>query len=490
MRNVLLVLFVAVAATAQTSVPMIIPQLQYLDANGVPLTGAKLCTYIANTTTPQVTYKDAAGTANTNPIILDSAGRFSLWGGPLLYKFILLVGGDGTCATGTVQWTQDNVPVMFAVGGTSGYVQYSGAGGLLAGDANLQWKKMLQQLAIVGASPAVAAETVVNGYILAEGGFNASNLTTPTLPLSFNVIQAPYGGVFAKSLTSKNYTQVGNFAGPPPVTLNDTFQKGAISYDTVAACLAVWDGAAWNCISLSGGGTGFVKTAGGSSIHPTGGAGTVIPLDIQGDVGQTANLLRFRNFAGATLATMGPDGHFAAASIQSNGDLGVAGDLLLQAIVGANQCLQVNTSGVVSGSGGPCGVAGGGANATLSNLTSPTAINQSLLFDTDNTYTVGSVGAKIQRLFAYGWSTYGSNFVTNGSTLTVQSGGTLNVNTGSTFTVLPVAVASLPACGTDGMRRGVTDSNATLTAGIGAIVAGGGANHVPVYCDGTNWRIY
>lgn len=52
-------------------------------------------------------------------------------------------------------------------------------------------------------------------------------------------------------------------------------------------------------------------------------------------------------------------------------------------------------------------------------------------------------------------------------------------------------VASLASCaaGTKGARHFVTDSNAAMTAGIGAVVANGGANNVPVYCDGTNWRI-
>jgi hypothetical protein len=54
-----------------------------------------------------------------------------------------------------------------------------------------------------------------------------------------------------------------------------------------------------------------------------------------------------------------------------------------------------------------------------------------------------------------------------------------------------VAVASLLAAATAGQsaRCFVTDSNQTLTAGIGAVVAGGGANKVPVVSDGTNWRI-
>lgn len=51
-----------------------------------------------------------------------------------------------------------------------------------------------------------------------------------------------------------------------------------------------------------------------------------------------------------------------------------------------------------------------------------------------------------------------------------------------------VTVAGLPAAATAGAgaRAFVTDANATTFA---SIVAGGGANGVPVYSDGTNWRI-
>ncbi|QDP48402.1 MAG: hypothetical protein Tp118SUR00d2C21406231_18 [Prokaryotic dsDNA virus sp.] len=54
--------------------------------------------------------------------------------------------------------------------------------------------------------------------------------------------------------------------------------------------------------------------------------------------------------------------------------------------------------------------------------------------------------------------------------------------------VVPVAVASLPAAGTagQGARHFVTNATATTFA---SVVAGGGANAVPVYSDGTNWRI-
>lgn len=52
--------------------------------------------------------------------------------------------------------------------------------------------------------------------------------------------------------------------------------------------------------------------------------------------------------------------------------------------------------------------------------------------------------------------------------------------------VTPVAVASLPTAGIAGRRHFVTDATATTFA---SVVAGTGANKVPVYDDGTNWRI-
>jgi len=49
-------------------------------------------------------------------------------------------------------------------------------------------------------------------------------------------------------------------------------------------------------------------------------------------------------------------------------------------------------------------------------------------------------------------------------------------------------VAGLPTAGTSlkGVKGFVTDATATTFA---SVVAGTGANAVPVYCDGTNWRI-
>ena len=72
---------------------------QFFDNNGTPLTGGKLYSYVAGTTTPQATYTSASGaTAHTNPIILDSGGRVpggEIWlTDGLQYKFVLKTSTD------------------------------------------------------------------------------------------------------------------------------------------------------------------------------------------------------------------------------------------------------------------------------------------------------------------------------------------------------------------------------------------------------------
>jgi hypothetical protein len=66
---------------------------QFLDSNGAPLSGGLLYSYLSGTSTPVTTYTTRDGTTNnTNPIVLDAAGRTpsEIWlDGGVLYKFIL-----------------------------------------------------------------------------------------------------------------------------------------------------------------------------------------------------------------------------------------------------------------------------------------------------------------------------------------------------------------------------------------------------------------
>lgn len=71
---------------------------QFFDDNGFPLSGGLVYTYEAGTTTPAATYTDnSGGTANTNPIVLDAAGRTpaEIWlDSETTYKFVVADSDD------------------------------------------------------------------------------------------------------------------------------------------------------------------------------------------------------------------------------------------------------------------------------------------------------------------------------------------------------------------------------------------------------------
>ena len=77
---------------------------QFFTNTGAVLTGGKLYTYAAGTTTPQTSYTTSAGNvARTNPIILDAAGRVpsggEIWITSAAYKFVLTDSTDVLIAT-------------------------------------------------------------------------------------------------------------------------------------------------------------------------------------------------------------------------------------------------------------------------------------------------------------------------------------------------------------------------------------------------------
>lgn len=81
-----------------------VAKMQFLDAAGAPLVGGLVYTYAAGTTTPLNTYTDSSGgTANSNPVVLDSRGEANIWLASTNYKFKLCD------STNTEIWTVDNI---------------------------------------------------------------------------------------------------------------------------------------------------------------------------------------------------------------------------------------------------------------------------------------------------------------------------------------------------------------------------------------------
>jgi hypothetical protein len=104
---------------------------QLFDDSGNVLTGGKIYTYEAGTSTPLASYTSSAGnTAHSNPIILNAAGRVAtgeIWlDYTKLYKFVV------TTATNVLIATYDNVggsfntsPIIANFTGTGSQVNFS-----------------------------------------------------------------------------------------------------------------------------------------------------------------------------------------------------------------------------------------------------------------------------------------------------------------------------------------------------------------------------
>jgi hypothetical protein len=99
---------------------------QFFTNSGVILSGGKLYSYAAGTTTPQATFTSSSGNTNhTNPIILDSAGRVpggEIWLSSSSYKFVL------NTATDVLIATYDNIRGL----GAASVTNYTGNGSTVA----------------------------------------------------------------------------------------------------------------------------------------------------------------------------------------------------------------------------------------------------------------------------------------------------------------------------------------------------------------------
>lgn len=85
------------------------PNPQFFDANGAPLAGGKLFFYEEGTTTKQNTFSDSTlSTPNTNPVVLDAAGRpGAIFLQAKNYKVVLAPSTDTDPPTSAI-WTIDN----------------------------------------------------------------------------------------------------------------------------------------------------------------------------------------------------------------------------------------------------------------------------------------------------------------------------------------------------------------------------------------------
>ena len=161
---------------------------QFFDDNGVPLAGGKIYTYLSGTSTPATTYTSSSGaTPNTNPIVLDAAGRVAeeVWlTDDVQYRLVLQT------ALSVQIWLKDNI---------SGFLSSTGRPIIVPSEAtpsqtaagSLVWGTTSQILTSGNGSGRVTfvdtatAQTLTNKRVTPRVNTVASGATiTPTADLS------------------------------------------------------------------------------------------------------------------------------------------------------------------------------------------------------------------------------------------------------------------------------------------------------------------
>lgn len=131
MKNLLLLCLFAGAAFAQpTALSVNMPKIQYFTNNGLPCAGCQVWSYQAGTTTLLATYVDSIQSApNTNPVILDAAGRATIYLANTNYKIVLANDTVVGSSPSNIIWSVDNVYLQIGSGAgpvTGGITQLTG----------------------------------------------------------------------------------------------------------------------------------------------------------------------------------------------------------------------------------------------------------------------------------------------------------------------------------------------------------------------------
>lgn len=199
------------------------PYQTVLDASGNPVSQAKVCTYLAGTTTPVFTFTSSTmGVNNTNPIVTSAEGRWTAWLNPTLSYRIVEYSNDGTANTcdGTLIKDVDGVQ---GVPNTSGTTDITGTAG--------------EAIALGKAA-----------YVTDGSGGTAGRWYTASSALSTSALKVPVGIVVSastgagSSVTVRTTGLAGNVSGLTP---------GGLYYLSTAGGLATVSGAFTRVIGVA-----------------------------------------------------------------------------------------------------------------------------------------------------------------------------------------------------------------------------------------------
>jgi hypothetical protein len=187
-----------------------------------------------------------------------------------------------------------------------------------------------------------AANTKLSS-LSAAGAISGANL--------FYAVQTPGSGGVAATATQVGAYIYGLMSGD--ATASGT---GAVTFATVNSNVGSF-GSATNCVTLTVNGKGLITAASAATCTPAIGSVTGLATGIATFLGtpSSANLL-------AALTTKTGTGNAVFGSSPTIDSLSATTAMTLSFITGSTQCLQVSTSGAVSGTGATCG--GGSGSVT------------------------------------------------------------------------------------------------------------------------------
>ena len=349
-RNIFLILAALALAPRPASAQAVAslspaPRMQFFDAYGKPLNGGCIMTYQAGSTTPLATYKNAAGTPNQNPVILDSVGRADIWlGAGQAYRFEVRAKTTNCAVPGAVIYSTDYVmdngfalarelaTGTLAIGLTTTPATGAG-GGLGSGNALLSATTGGLYVSVNGAAP-----VLLNG----GGGGGGGSVGGPINSVQYNT-GSGLGGT--TNLTWNNSGNVLTVCAPPSTGCTNTsgIQSPAFAAEATGT----------NPAFVAGGGAGIIYGSGDAQF-------------------QTVKATSAFN----SLADQKPNPATVSAFQTSGGDFQIMGDgsgwfqsLCVAGNVQAQACnygltgAGVLTVASCTGCGGGAGSAGGPANS-------------------------------------------------------------------------------------------------------------------------------
>ena len=184
------------------------PRFAAVDSQGNPLVGGRLYTYANNTTTPQTTYQDAAGTiANTNPIILDSRGEAVIFlEDGVTYTWVLKTAMD------SLIWSQDSI--VSGSGSDSGITVVTSLPSsdigvvYLAGQGMFYWNGTQYASDFQGGfgnGPFSHRNKIINGdFRVADRGISLNITSATTQPYTLNQWRANVAGTASVTVTQQS----------------------------------------------------------------------------------------------------------------------------------------------------------------------------------------------------------------------------------------------------------------------------------------------